>query len=395
MSFTITPLNNSKVDVKNKDINVEIIYKDSSDQLMDGKNLSWTLDKGSQSTAIFYKEKTATNNKGFSQNTLRPLASARVGDKINFTITDITNPAQTVVVGKVVYILSEIILSPLSVPLGSQAYSTFGETANIGVNNYYLELTTTLNYANPDGSKGTPQSNSEIHFYAPPSIQFFSGMTPDTILNNTGGLGIKINTDSNGKVIIYLGATRPGIFDIKALYVDKVFHQTEVFTQVIFLDTEPGGKLPPPILPLNNDVLDLDEYLGKYYPVRLPQRLMTDFKNPDMVFGIIILNNKVVKKGYLGLLTNKVMLEKSDILTTKENSIYYLLTDIDGNGWSSSVQYFSAIVDTQPKPDNNKPHPDKNEPCLFSDTKLMINFINISDITGGLHFNDAGNISQK
>ncbi|OTA18816.1 hypothetical protein Xbed_02933 [Xenorhabdus beddingii] len=384
MTMLIAPGRNAMVDIKDKSLVVNITYVDNViGTLMSGKKLQWELDPSSKKLAEFHYSTVHTCNDGTATNILRPLADAKVGDKISFKITDITDSNNKKSFDTITYYYEDILLSPLVAPLGLHAYSTFSDIADIGTADYYLQLTVKVTEAKPDGTPGNLKQNANICFYTPSSaVQFFSDKNKNAQLKNDSGLGYLVQTNPQGVATIYLGATMPGIFRITAAYYSgSSLYKRNVLTQVIFLDTDPGGNLPPPFLPLDiNNVLDLDEYSGNYYPANLPSSLTTHFKfNEERTLGAIVINDKIVKTSKLKTLIEGVSLAKANILTTQDNSIYYLLTNENSDdGFSSSVQNFTAVGSAPSMPD----------PVVLrtlETPETTVTFVNISAITGDLY----------
>ncbi|MDR0218459.1 MAG: hypothetical protein LBI71_06165 [Enterobacteriaceae bacterium] len=372
MASTITPIDNSHVDVKNKNLKVKIRYINNAGGIQVDKKLQWELDDDSKKLAKFRYREILTDpkgspNAGDATNFIRPQLGAKSGDKITFTITDITDENNKLLVMKVNYIFENIVMSGLENPLGAQAYSTYGDTVDIGKENYYLELQTTVTDNNI-----TPKKNVKINFNAPEPIQFFSGTTKDTLLENRGGKGVFVETDNDGLATVYLGSLNPGEFNIVAKYSAIDVNDRIDSTDVYFIDDEPYGELPPLELDLKHNVLDLDDYPGKYYEVKLPTSLSNnswpfDVKN---VSCTIIVNDNVVKnKKLYNLMLTDISLAKDTLDKEGENSIYYLLTDKDGNSWSCEAQRFTVIGNILSGPDDNIPRP--LEPLIG--TVLLVN----------------------
>lgn len=381
MSITITPDRNATIDIKNNSLIVKIIYSDSvTGGRMPAKKLQWEIDPSSKKTAEFHYPILHTDDKGITTNILRPLAGAKVGDKIIFKITDITDSRNKKTLDTITYLYEDILLSPL--PLGLNAYSTFSDIADIGTAGYGLKLTVKVTDAKPDGTPGNLKQKANVYFYTRSSaVQFFSGVNKNTQLKNNNGLGFQVQTDSQGVATIYLGAIMPGIFRITASYYSgSSLYKREVSTQVIFLDTDPGGNLPTLFLPLDIDnVLDLDEYAGNYYPTNLPSSLTTNFHfDEERTLGAIVLNGQIVKTDKLKNLIEGISLAKANTLTTQGNSIYYLLTNENGDSYSSLVQNFTAVGGTLSAPDPTVLR-------TLAAPETTVTFVNISAITGDLH----------
>ncbi|MBD2812451.1 hypothetical protein ID853_16565 [Xenorhabdus sp. Vera] len=383
MPITIIPNKNETIDIKNRSLTVKITYSDSvSSNAVPEKKLKWELDTSSAKIAEFHYLTLFTDDKGTTTNILRPLADAKAGDKITFKIIDITDSNNKKLLDTITYIYEDVLLSPLVAPLGLLSYSTFSDIANIGTTGYFLQLTVKVTDAKPDGTPGNPKQTAKIYFYTHSSaVQFFSDINKNTQLKNDNDLGFQVQTDPQGVATIYLGATMPGIFNITASYYSGgSLYKRNVLTQVTFLDTEPGGNLPLLFLPLDIDnVLDLDEYAGNYYPANLPSSLTTNLHfDEERTLGAIIINDQVVKINKLKKLIEGISLAKTHVNTTKDNSIYYLLTNENGDSFSSSVQNFTAVGSTLSVPD-----PAVSRTLAAPET--TVTFVNISAITGDLH----------
>ncbi|CDG22996.1 protein of unknown function [Xenorhabdus poinarii G6] len=383
MSITIIPNKNETIDIKNKSVMVKINYIDDiSSNENQNKKLQWELDESSAKIAEFHYSILPVDKHGETTNILRPLSDVKVGDKVIFKITDITDGNNKKQIDTITYIYDDVLLSPLEDPLGLKAYSTFSDIADIGKSGFFLQLTVKVTEAKADGTPGNPKKAAKIYFDTPSSaVQFFSGLDKNTKLKKDNGLGFQVQADPQGVATIYLGATMPGIFNITAAYYSgSSLYKSHVLTQVIFLDTEPGGDLPPLFLPLDIDnVLDLDEYSGNYYPANLPSSLTTNLHfDEERTLGAIVVNDKVVKINTLRKLIEGVSLTKNYINTTTDNTIYYLLTNENGDSFSSSVQNFTAVGSTVLMPD----------PVILrtlAAPETTASFVNLSATMGDLH----------
>lgn len=358
MTTSIIPNNPSDIDIENKSLVVQVTYEDINGERLGDRTLQWEIIPPATGTitAKFRSLTTVTSakpeNKGVATNILRPLESTTAGDVVTFKITDITDPANPVpVIDPVIYTYDDVELTPLSYQPSDEAFSSFADVAEVNEPNYVIKLSTKVM-----GTTG-PKELASVFFNAPGATQFFREADPRTQIFDVGFGFEAPPTGRDGIATIYMGAVGAGIFNVTASYSNAQENASprDQVAQTIFLDEEPGGDLPQISLLLDNDDnLDLDKWLGDFYPINIPSKVLTIYNlNPLTTSGAIVINNKIVKQASLQELVQGVNLAKGPLHTGEKNNFYYLLTTKDGSSYSGAIRKTKVIGSTPREPDDS------------------------------------------